>query len=141
MTTLILGLSLLLAQLPAPGNALPQVLTPEFKTAPVKVGATEVVVRFKLRDGFGINRTPPITLKVTEPSGLKIEKKEFETPETDPKAKDEYYVDLPEIRVPVTVLKAGTYSIPAKFSYFFCSKKDGFCSKQSYDIKIPLRAE
>ncbi|HEX4996678.1 MAG TPA: hypothetical protein VFY29_00525 [Terriglobia bacterium] len=141
MSSLSLGIVLLLAQLTAPGNALPQVLTPEYKNAPARSGKMEVTVHFSLLPGFAISHTPPINLKLTDTSGLRLEQKEFTTPDKDPKSKDEYYVDLPEIKIPVNALKPGVYTIPAKLTYFFCSKKDGFCSKQSVDLKIPVRAE
>jgi hypothetical protein len=141
MSILTLGTVLLLAQLSAPGNSLPQVLTPEFKTAPVKSGKTEVTVSFKVTKDYVINHTPPMTLKLTETSGVTLAKKDFTTPDKDPKSKDEYYVDIPTIIVPVTVSKPGSYSIPAQLKYFFCSKKDDFCSVQSIDIRIPVRAE
>jgi hypothetical protein len=141
MATLTLGLALLLAQLSAPGNALPQVLTPEYKASAAKAGKLEVTVSFNLLKDFAINHTPPMTLKLTDTAGLILEKKEFTTPEKDPKSKDEYYVDLPQIKVPVSFSKPGTYTIPAQLTYFFCSKTDGFCSKQSVELKIPVRAQ
>jgi hypothetical protein len=59
----------------------------------------------------------------------------------DSKAKDQYYVDLPTLKVPLTATKAGKYEIPGKLKYFFCNKADGFCSFQVLDVKIPLSAE
>jgi hypothetical protein len=56
----------------------------------------------------------------------------------DPKSKDEYYVDLPVLKVAVSGSKAGKYEIPGKLTYFFCSKTDGFCSRQVIDVKVPV---
>jgi len=143
MSKLVLGLLLFATQLSGPGSTLPQVLQPEFKAAgpagPMKAGQTgEVTVSFNLLKGFAINHKPPISLKLTKVSGVTLAKTDFATPTEDPKSKDEYYVDLPSIKVPVTATKAGKYDIPGKLTYFFCSKTDGFCSRQVLDVKIPV---
>ena len=145
MTLLNWALILLLApQVSAPGNGLPQVLSPEYKTPPTSVKAgqkAEITLRFKLVKGFAITTMPPMTLKLQPPAGVKLEKSEFTTPDKDPKSKDEYYVDLPEIKIPATASAAGTYTIPGQLTYFFCSKDEGFCSKQTLDVKVPFKAE
>jgi hypothetical protein len=143
MPKLALGLLLFVAQLSGPGAKLPQVLQPEFKAAgpngPLKAGQSgEVTVSFNLTKGFAINHKPPISLKLTKISGMTLAKTDFATPTEDPKSKDEYYVDLPSIKVPVMATKPGKYDIPAKLTYFFCSKSDGFCSRQVLDVKIPV---
>ena len=143
MLNLSLGLLLLLMQLSAPGNKLPQILSTNVKAGtPLKAGVKgDVTVSFNLLKGYGVNHTPPISLKLTTTPGIQLDKMEFTTASPDPKSKDEYYVDLPVIKVPVTAAKAGAYQIPGKLTYFFCSKADGFCSKQSFDVKIPVQVQ
>ena len=140
MLKLVLGVLLFAPQLSGPGSVLPQVIQPDFKTpAPMKAGQTgEVTVSFNLLKGYAINHTPPISLKLTAVPGVGLVKTDFSTPSEDPKSKDEYYVDLPSIKVPVSVARAGKYDIPGKLTYFFCSKTDGFCSRQVLDVKIPV---
>ena len=137
-----LGLMLLWTQLISPGNgALPQILQPEFKVGPLKAGQkSEVTVSFELLKGYAINRTPPISLKLTPVPGVSLEKREVSSSPDDPKSTDEYYVDLPKLKVPVHVEKAGKYEVTGKLVYFFCSKSDGFCSRQIIDVKIPITA-
>jgi hypothetical protein len=140
MANLVLGLLLFAAQLTGPGATLPQIVQPDFKTtAPVRPGQRgEVTVSFNLLKGYAINHTPPISLKLVSVSGLTLPKTDFATPSEDPKSKDEYYVDLPSIKVPVAAAKAGKYELPGKLTYYFCSKADGFCSRQVLDVKIPV---
>jgi hypothetical protein len=142
MLKLVLGV-VLVVQLSGPGGALPQILHPDFKASrPIKAGKSgEVTVSFNLLNGYAINHTPPISLKLTATAGVRLKQTDFVTPPKDPKSKDEYYVDLPVIKVPVTAAKAGDYEVPAKLVYFFCSKSDGFCSRQVLDIKIPVKVE
>ncbi len=143
MLNFALGIMFLAAQLSGPAASLPQIVHPEYKTTvPVQSGKRgEVTVSFGLLKGYAINRTPPMSLKLTPVSGVTLAKESFATDSKDPKSKDEYYVDLPTIKVPVAAAKAGKYEIPGKLTYFFCSKADGFCSRQVLDVKIPVTAE
>lgn len=136
-------ITLLLAQLVAPNGGLPQVMSAKFSTPPsMKAGRkADVTVSFNVVNGYKINRDPKVSLAVTPVAGITLEKKAVEASPVDPKSRDEYYVDLPTLKVGVTAAKAGKYELPGKLTYFFCSKKDGFCSKQTVDVKIPLQVE
>ena len=130
----------IVSQLTGPGGALPQILHPDFKTtAPIQAGKrAEVTVSFTALKGYVIDRTLPLTLKLTPVPGVTLEKADLAASGNDPKAKDQYYVDLPTIKVPVTAAKPGKYEVPGKLKYFFCNKADGFCSYQVLDLKIPV---
>jgi hypothetical protein len=134
---------LLLAQLVAPNGKLPQVMSAKSSNpAPIKAGRkADVTVSFSVVNGYKINRDPKVSLALTPVPGVALEKKAIEASPVDPKSKDEYFVDLPVLKVGVTAAKAGKYELPGKLTYFFCSKTDGFCSKQTVDIKIPLQVE
>ena len=133
----------LMAQLVAPNITIPQVMSAKFSAAtPIKAGRkANVTVSFNLLNGYKINRDPTITLDVSPVPGVALESSSIEASPVDKKSKDEYYVDLPALRVGVTAAKAGRYELPGKLTYFFCSKSDGFCAKQTVDVKIPLRVE
>ena len=143
MFNLVFGVMFAVAQLSGPGGSLPQILHPDFKPASaVKAGKRfEVIVLFTAAKGYSIDRTLPLTLKLTAVPGLAFEKTDLAASGDDPKAKDNYYVDLPTFKVPVTAAKAGKYEVPGKLKYFFCSKTDGFCSFQVLDVKIPVSVE
>jgi hypothetical protein len=134
---------LLMAQLVAPNVKLPQIMTANFTQAsPVKAGRkANVTVSFSLLKEYKINREPTITLEIKPVTGVKLEATTIEASPVDKKSTDEYYVDLPTLKVGLTAAKAGKYELPGKLTYFFCSKVDGFCAKQSVDVKIPLQAE
>jgi hypothetical protein len=140
MLQLALGLVLLASQLSGVGGALPQILHPSFSTAsPLKAGARgEMNVTFTARNGFAIDRTLPLTLKLTAVPGVTLPETDLSASGKDPKAKDQYYVDLPTMKFAVRAAKAGKYEVPGKFKYFFCNKADGFCSFQILDVKIPV---
>jgi hypothetical protein len=143
MLNYVFGVMFVFSQLSGPGGSLPQILRPDFKPASsIKAGKRfEVTVSFTAAKGYSIDRTLPLTLKLTAVPGLAFEKADLAASGDDPKAKDNYYVDLPTIKVPFTASKAGKYEVPAKLKYFFCSKTDGFCSFQVLDVKIPVSVE
>lgn len=143
MLKLALGVMFVVSQLSGPGGGLPQILHPDFKAAaPIKAGKRgDVTVSFTALTGYSIDRTLPLTLKLTAVPGVTLAKTDLAASGNDPKAKDQYYVDLPTIKVPLTAAKAGKYEVPGKLKYFFCSKADGFCSFQVLDVKIPVNAE
>src|SRR5262245_27730252 len=141
MLKLAFGLLLMAGQLTGPpGGALPQILHPDFKpAAPLVAGKRgDVTLSFSIVKGYAVDRTLPLTLKLTPVPGVTLSKVDLAASGKDPKAKDQYYVDLPTITVPVMAAKAGKYEIPAKLKYFFCNKADGFCSYQVLDVKMPI---
>src|SRR5204863_605837 len=112
----------LLAQLVAPNGKLPQVMSAKFSSpASIKAGRkADVTVSFNVVNGYKINRDPKVSLAITPVAGVTLEKKAIEASPVDPKSRDEYFVDLPTLKVGVTVAKAGKYEIPGKLTYFFC---------------------
>lgn len=134
---------LLMAQLVAPNVTLPQIMTASFsQTSPVKAGRkTTVTVSFNVLKDYKINREPTISLELKPANGIKADATTIEASPVDKKSTDEYYVDLPTLKLALTASKAGKYEVPGKLTYFFCSKIDGFCAKQTVDVKIPLQAE
>jgi hypothetical protein len=143
MLNLVLGVLFAVGQLSGAGGSLPQVLHPDYKPlAPVKAGKrAQVAMSFTATKGYSVDRTLPMTLKLTAVPGLQLEQTDLAASGNDPKAKDQYYVDLPVIKVGLTAAKPGKYEVPGKLKYFFCSKADGFCSFQVLDVKIPVQAE
>ena len=142
MLTFVLAVMFSFAQLTG-SSGLPQILTPHFKTAsPISAGKkAEVIVSFTALKDYAIDRLLPITLNLTPTPDVKLLKTEFKASSEDPKSKDGYYVELPTLKIPVTVAKAGKYEIPGKLTFFFCSEKDGFCSRQTLDVKVPVTAQ
>jgi hypothetical protein len=136
------GIILLLSQLLSLGGGLPQVMEANYSDDAVEAGATgEVVVSFDVLDGYVINRVPPVQLKLQPVEGLVHDAANLVSPSEDPKSTDEYYVDVPTFDVEVEAAMAGDYEIPGQLVYFFCSKSDGFCSRQIVDVVIPVTAE
>ena len=137
------GMILLLSQLLSlGGGGMPQVMEAKYSDDAVEAGAvSEVIVSFDVLDGYAINRVPPIQLKLQPVGGLTHDAANRESPPEDPKSTDDYYVDVPAFNVAVKAAVAGDYEIPGELVYFFCSKADGFCSRQIVDVVVPVTAE
>ena len=136
------GIILLLSQLLTLGGGLPQVMEANYSDDAIEAGAGgEVVVSFDVLDGYVINRIPAIQLKLETIEGVTHDAARLESPSEDPKSTDEYYVDVPAFNVAVEAAVAGEYEIPGELVYFFCSKSDGFCSRQIVDVVVPVTAE
>jgi hypothetical protein len=136
------GIILVLAQLVSLGGGLPQIMEPKYSEDAVESGSVgEVVVSFDVIEGYVINRMPPIQLKLQEVDGLTHNAANLVSPPDDPKSTDEYYVDVPTFSVKVSAVRTGEFEIPGELVYFFCSKADGFCSRQIIDVAVPVVAE
>jgi hypothetical protein len=100
-----------------------------------------VTVSFNVKNGYKIQRDPSISLDITPVTGVTLDAKSIEASSIDKKSKDEYYVDLPTLTVGLTAAKTGKFELPGKLTYYYCSISDGFCAKQTADVKIPLKVE
>ena len=141
MVNVAVGIVLLLAQLSGPGASLPQVMEPSYSTESVAAGSGEVTVSFDVKKGYVINRVPSIQLKLDTIDGVTLRETSMASSPDDPKSTDEYYVDVPTFGLEVASGSSGTYEIPGNLVYFFCSKADGFCSRQVVDVTIPVTVE
>jgi hypothetical protein len=133
---------LLMGQLVAP-SVTSQVMSAKFSSAaPIKAGRkANLTVSFNVKNGYKIQRDPSISLDITPVTGVTLDAKSIEASSIDKKSKDEYYVDLPTLTVGLTAAKTGKFELPGKLTYYYCSVSDGFCAKQTSDVKIPLKVE
>ena len=139
MVNLAAATIVMMAQLIGLGAGLPQIMEPQYSTQAVEAGQEgAVTVSFDVIDGYLINRVPSIQLKLETVDGIELAASSMTSPEDDPKSEDVYYVDIPEFEVSLNAAKAGEYSIPGTLVYFFCSKADGFCSRQIVDVQVPV---
>ena len=142
MVNFSFGIILLLSQLVGLGAGLPQIVEPHYSEEAIVAGSSgEIVVSLEVLDGYKINRIPQMQLKLTEVDGLALSETHMISPSEDPKATSDYYVDVPNFDVEVEAAAAGVYEIPGELVYFFCSLADGFCSRQTVDVKVPVIVE
>jgi hypothetical protein len=143
MSSLFVSALLLGAQLLATGaGTLPQVLAADYPSSEVVVGDdAEVKVALTVRDGYLINHTPPMQLKLEPVPGLTLAESTISSPPLDPDSTDVYYVNVPDFTIGVTAARPGTYTLSGELVYFFCSQADGFCARQTLDVAVPVVAD
>ena len=121
---------------------MPQVVEADYSSDNVISGqAGEVALLLDVRDGYLINHTPPMQLNLEPVSGLTLSETRLVSPSLDPDSTDVYYVNVPDFTIGVQAARAGAYEIPGELVYFFCSKADGFCARQTLDVSVPVVAE
>ncbi len=131
-----------MAQLVGGAGGLPQVVEADYSGGSMAAGeAGEVVLSLDVREGYLINHTPPMQLKLESVAGLTLDEAEFVSDAHDPDSTDVYYVNVPDFRVRVTADRAGAYDVPGELVYFVCSMADGFCARQTLDVSLPVVAE
>jgi hypothetical protein len=80
-------------------------------------------------------------LELESVPGLKFAETNLVSPPLDPESKDVYYVNVPDFNMRLEAARPGSYEVPGELVYFFCSKADGFCARQTLDIRVPIVAE
>ena len=121
---------------------IPQIIQPEYSDTVVGAGSPGFVqVSLDVREGFLINRIPQMELNLEAVDGLVLTETKLLSPMEDPKSTDSYYVEVPGFAVNLRAARAGSYEIPGELVYYFCSKADGYCSRQTVEVSIPVRAE
>lgn len=112
-------------------------------------GREEVAVRFVGTDpDVRINETPAPKLKL-EAGSVLTEKPAVSAPRQAPaqarKAADGKYLDL-TLPVAFTVATApgagrGPHTVKGSVTYFYCSKREGWCRKGVADVAFPVNVE
>lgn len=135
------GIILLFLQLVGSSAELPQVMSAKYSTDVLTVGQEgKIVISMNVRDGYVINRIPPIQLKLEPVGGLRLDDMNMTSSSEDPKSTDSYYVDVPTFDVDLVAVESGSYEIAGELVYFFCSKADGFCARQTAEVNVPVVA-
>lgn len=114
--------------------------------APAKPGANgAVAVSFIPQDpDVHVNEEPAPRLKLDPSQAVLVDKQPSapsRTPTFDPETAR--YLD-PKVPVSFPVALAataskGTQSVKATVTYFYCSKREGWCRKGSADVEVPVR--
>ena len=142
MMNFAFGFVFAMTQLVSAGGGLPQVVEADYSSGNVIAGqAGQVAVSLDVRDGYLINHTPPMQLNLEPVNGLTLSETRMVSPSLDPDSTDVYYVNVPDFTIGVQAARPGAYEVPGELVYFFCSKADGFCARQTLDVNVPVVAE
>ena len=108
---------------------------------PVAVGfSTTVTIHLNIKEGFKVPKRPASKMQVDAIPEIKVQ---GATNLIEDGAGDdpEYYAAFKPVVLQVSPSKnarAGQYHLEGKFTYFFCSEKDKFCSRWVENFRIPI---
>ncbi len=109
--------------------------------------AAGVAVSFSPRDpDFRVNEEPAPRLKLDEAQKVLLGQKPAKAaPAETPKAGEFKYLDTAVPFVfPVSLgpgARPGAHSVRGAVTFFYCSKRDGWCRKGAADVEIPVSIE
>lgn len=101
----------------------------------VTVGADGVIkLVLTPKNGTKIHPQAPLEVKLSEPDGIKLEKRKLSRGDiSDKKAKD------PTLSTELSGQKAGSYSVNADVSFFLCT--DEWCQRMTDRVSIPIKVK
>jgi len=105
-----------------------------------------VAVQFKGTDpDVAVNEKPGPRLALDPAQTLLVDKQapQGKVPPAPPDPKDGKYLDLSlPVVFPVALANeatTGEHAVKAKVTYFYCSKRDGWCRKGTTELEIPVK--
>ena len=131
---------LVLGGVSSPAKASP-VIQLQFNSKPVVAGDTGILtVHFRVAERFKIPKRP--TSKFHLNSSAEVEIQGSFTLMEEGKAKDpEYFNALKPLSIqlyPSGTARRGQHLLEGKFTYFYCSEKEKFCSRSVETLQIPV---
>ena len=114
-----------------PANPVP--LKMSYQAQPASDGKVSLTFKFEPKSGYAVNLKPQPKLDIVR--GQKSILPAQVVPSNATKnSEDTYYGTM----APVTVTVDRSKGLEARFTYFFCSKADGFCARKIDKVAIVL---
>lgn len=114
-----------------PANHMP--LRMSYQAQPASGGKISLTFKFEEKSGYMVNLTPQPKLDIVR--GQKSVLPAQLVPANAEKGGDTHYYG---VIAPVTVTVDRAQGLEARFTYFFCSKADGFCARKIDKLAILL---
>ena len=99
----------------------------------------KLVLAFKPDPQYDFNRTPPFTVEVEPRAGIEWQAPKLSPKDGKPKAGSQYYGEILPVEFPYTLSAGAPIEARAKVTYFYCSKKDGFCARETKPVLVTIR--
>jgi hypothetical protein len=106
-------------------------------------GSGDVAVTFVAHDpDVHVNENPAPRLKLDPAQKVLVAKPVKSAPVAPPAPGEAKYLDLAfPVLFPVTASEpSASASVKATVTYFYCSKRDGWCRKGTQDVEVPVSA-
>jgi hypothetical protein len=118
--------------------AAPEKLAVSSKVETLGKSRGRLVLSFKPDPQYDFNRTPPMTVEVEAAPGVTWEQVKQSPKDGKPAAGSNYYGQILPVEFVYTLSSPAPPEARARVTYFYCSKKDGFCARETKNVMIPL---
>ena len=98
----------------------------------------KVVVSFRADPQYDINRTPPLVVEVESAPGLRWEQVKQSPKDGKPSEGSNYYGQILPVEFVYTLSSGAPVEARARVTYFYCSKKDGYCARETKSVAISV---
>ena len=103
-------------------------------------GSGNLSIRFKISNGFKIPKQPSPKIQLNSSTDLEI-RGDLGLQEEGTGRDPEYFNGLKPLSVELVSsanVQRGQHWLEGKFTYFFCSDKDKYCSRSVENLRIPI---
>jgi hypothetical protein len=108
------------------------------KIEPLGQGRGKLVLSFEPDSRYDFNRTPPITVEIEPASGIEWDRTRQLPRDGRPTEGSQYFGKIQPVEFTYTVSASSRPEVRIKVTYFYCSKKDGYCAREVKPLVIPL---
>ena len=131
---------LILATLSSPAAA-SSVIQLQFVSRGVVAGESgDLLIRFKISSGFKIPKRPSPKFELNSPTDLEV-RGDLSLFEEGTGKDPEYFTGFRPLSLQLVSsrnARRGQYLLEGKFTYFYCSEKDKYCSRSVENLRIPI---
>jgi hypothetical protein len=131
---------LVLGSVSSPATA-SSVIRLQFNSNPIGAGDTgTLTVHFRVAEGFKVPKRPTSRFQLNSSAEVEI-KGDFTLMEEGKGKDSEYFNALKPLSIqlsPSRTARRGQHLLEGKFTYFYCSEKEKFCSRSVETLQIPV---
>ena len=98
----------------------------------------KLIFSFKTNPLYDFNKKPPLTIEVGATPGVQWDQTKQLPKDGKPVPGSQYYGRMEPVEFQYSLAASRPVEVKAKVTYFYCSKKDGFCAREIKNLTIPL---
>ena len=130
------GLAAAAAESPAAAEKL--AVTAKVESLTKSAGKGRLILSFRPSPEFDINRTPPITVDIESAPGIEWDRTRQLPRDGKPSDSSQYFGKILPVEFTYTLSPSARPEAKVKVTYFYCSKKDGYCARENKPLVVPL---
>jgi len=101
-------------------------------------GHGKLTLTFRPDARYDFNRTPPLTVEVEPVPGVRWEQTRQVARDGKPSSGSQYFGQILPVEFKFVRERSVAVEARVKVTYFYCSKKDGYCARESKTLVVPL---